>query len=332
MNIEYFRNLKISPYNILLGCLYSVAIIAGIALPGITNINKRTPASDNSLAIEISSDNVLSTALIDATATPAITVTTFAEPMITTITTTIPVTTVKTTTKAPTATAKPTNKPTAVPTTTVTVTTLVPTTITIDYSHSRQVAPNCPASTQACVPCTSGASCRFELNGYAGHGFLGWACQNNNPGNIRPASFKNTLIANNGGTPPCGQRTDAAGRGDYMVFSSYSAGFGALKAYLKGIVNGQHSAYKGCYDYTPNDGVSNCAGNPITETCGNCSLKFFASKYSGTTLQDDPNSYANKLANQLGVSADTPILGWIVSNKLDQLATAIQTNEGWFTQ
>lgn len=195
--------------------------------------------------------------------------------------------------------------------------TIVPTTVT-NTSLPRQVSPGCPATTQNCVPCTSGTYCRFEA-GYISFGFLGWSCQNNNPGNIRPSAFRNGIIVNNGGTAPCGTRTDAYGRGDYMIFTTYNDGFNALKAYLTGISLGQHSSYAGTV-------------NEVYQVCGECNLKLFSAKYVGTTIevQNEPNSYANKIANRLGVNADTTMLNWIVANKLTDLATAIKVNEGWY--
>lgn len=218
----------------------------------------------------------------------------------------------------------PTKKITVTPTTKAPIATtiaptqtIVPTTVT-NTSLPRQVSPGCPISTQNCVPCTSGTYCRFEA-GYTSFGFLGWSCQNNNPGNIRPSAFRNGIIVNNGGTAPCGTRTDAYGRGDYMIFTTYNDGFNALKAYLTGISLGQHSSYAGTV-------------NEVYQVCGECNLKLFSAKYVGTTIevQNEPNSYANKIANRLGVNADTTMLNWIVANKLTELATAIKVNEGWY--
>ena len=45
---------------------------------------------------------------------------------------------------------------------------------------------SCPASTLNCVPCKVSDghwACRYEAG--AEYGYLGWSCQNNNPGNIR---------------------------------------------------------------------------------------------------------------------------------------------------
>lgn len=215
-----------------------------------------------------------------------------------------------TNTIAPTNTPKPTN--TIKPTNTKTPT---PTFVL----SPGQVGPNCPAVTSSCVPCnTSDSLCRFEPGKTTG--FRGCSCQNNNPGNIRPAAFKNTMIVNNGGTAPCGQRTmnnPSGGQGDYMVFRTFSEGKNALKAYVKGIALGQHSSY-----VMPS----------VDFNCGECSLKQFFFKYAGGTLaaQDSPTSYSNNVANWIGVNADTTTLNWIVANKLDQFADAIQRQEGWY--
>lgn len=221
----------------------------------------------------------------------------------------------------------PTNTPIAIPTVTVTSTpkptpkvsktpkptaTSTPTSTpvpTIDYSKPWTVAPNCPSSTQSCVPCTSGTSCRFEPG--KTHGFLGWSCQNNNPGNIRNAStnmatdFKNLMITRNGGTAACGVRYDARG-GSYFVFSTYAAGMGSLKAYVRGINNGEHSAYTGC---------------------GDCTIAFFFSKYA----PGDPN-YASYVANYIGVPTSQTIRYVVENNKLDGFAEAIKIHEGFFVQ
>jgi hypothetical protein len=134
-------------------------------------------------------------------------------------------------TKSPAATAAPTAVITAPPiATTTTAPTNTPTqtptatpTPTVDYSKPWTVAPNCPQSTLNCVPCTASTAsdCRFEPG--KTHGFRGWACQNNNPGNIRNASTnmatdtKNQMIVRNGGTAACGVRYDSRG-GSYFVF------------------------------------------------------------------------------------------------------------------
>jgi hypothetical protein len=239
---------------------------------------------------------------------------------------------VLTATPKPAVTVKPTVKPTVQPTvqptpTPVPVVTTPPPTVPPlpttpppwDYSHPRPVSPGCPASTQNCVPCTSGSSCRFEPG--ETHGFLGWACQDNNPGNIRNAStnmstdFKNLMIIRNGGTPACGVRYDSRG-GSYFIFPNYEAGFGALKAYLKGINNGEHSSYK------------DTANNPPQWVCGNCTLTQFFSKYSPGGYE----AYANAVGAEIGVDPTTTTIAWVVANKLDGFATAIKKHEGWFVQ
>lgn len=208
----------------------------------------------------------------------------------------------------PTPTPKPTKTVAPTPTPTRTQTPTPTPTPTIDYSHPWTVAPNCPASTLNCVPCTSGSTCRYEPG--KTHGFLGWACQNNNPGNIRNSStnmstdFKNLMIVRNGGTAACGVRYDSRG-GSYFVFASYSAGYGALKAYVKGINNGEHSAYTGC---------------------GNCTLSFFFSKYS-----PGDSSYASSVAAAINEPV-TQTLQYVVDNKLTAFVDAIKAHEGFFVQ
>jgi len=206
--------------------------------------------------------------------------------------------------------------PTATKAPTVTKTPVVTPTLLVtpprDYSVPWQVGPNCPASTQSCVPCTSGTTCRFEPDQTPGqaHGFLGWSCQDNNPGNIRNAStnmttdFKNLIIIRNGGTPACGVRYDSRG-GSYFVFTSYNAGWSALEAYIKGINNGEHSAYTGC---------------------GDCTLNFFFSKWAG-----DTGPYAAAVGAEIGVDPATTTLRTVVNTQLDAFAEAIKHHEGWIT-
>ena len=195
--------------------------------------------------------------------------------------------------------ASPTTAPTNNPTTPVPVTAIPPT-----------LPPNpgngtCPVTTQNCVPCNAGELyCRVEPGKSAG--FKGWACQNNNPGNIRYSSYRISLIIGQGGSAPCGQKPLPDG---YMVFTDYQTGHNALKAYINAINAGQHSAYP---------------------ECGNCNLKYFFSKYAPAGDQNDPNSYANNVANAIGVNADTTTVAWVVVNKLEEFVNAIQTQEGWF--
>lgn len=176
----------------------------------------------------------------------------------------------------------------------------------------------CPVSTLNCVPCSikdGHWACRVE-DGQT-NGYLGWSCQNNNPGNIRPSStaYPNCkssasydrvcIISNNGGPLPCGQRGNSS-MGYYMVFSTYNDGKNALKAYIKGINAGQHAAYSGC---------------------GNCTLRYFLGKYSGNST-----TYPDGIGAKLGVNPDTTNLNQIVPTRLDELVQAIQQQEGFFTK
>lgn len=168
----------------------------------------------------------------------------------------------------------------------------------------------CPERTESCVPCTAGQPyCRY-VEGSA-TGYLGWACQNNNPGNIRYSQARINIITAYGGPPPCGSKGPNSSS-QYMVFKDYISGRNALKVYISAISQGTHSSYN-----------PECAN-------GGCSLKFFFSKYASAADQNDPNSYANFVAGYIGVNADTTPLGWIVANKLDGMADAIQIREGWF--
>jgi len=299
---------------VVLGLIYLITIVSirSAYQEPISFFNQNIKFSDNiyqNLNLEEQTDNSIitdnstdfdsgdSTNIDDLTLTPTLSIT--ASPVITP-------TGKMTVSPTPKSTTQPTTKPnTPTPTNTLTPS---PTAV-FDYSKPWEVSPGCPASTQRCVSCLSGESyCRVESG--KTHGFKGWACQNNNPGNIRPASFKNDLIRNNGGTPPCGERSG------YMVFRDYDTGKNALKAYIKAIGKGQHSAYKdeaqGIY-------------------CGECNLKFFFGKYAPSGDQNDPNSYANYVANRIEVSSDTTTLNWIINNKLDAFVDAIQVHEGWFT-
>ncbi len=241
---------------------------------------------------------------LETTVTPEITATI----EVPTSTPTQPITSTPQSTVAPTkpkATATPSPSPTAQPTATPTATPAP----TIDYSKPWTVAPGCPSTTLACVPCTSGSTCRYEPG--KSHGFQGWACQNNNPGNIRNAStnmatdFKNGIITRNGGTAACGVRYDSRG-GSYFVFSSYSAGYGALKAYIKGINNGEHSSYT---------------------NCGNCTIAFFFSKYA-----PNDSTYASYVASYIGLTPEHTLRNVIDGNKLDGFVDAIKNHEGFSVQ
>lgn len=168
-----------------------------------------------------------------------------------------------------------------------------------------QVGVSCPVTTQNCVPCSPGqAYCRVEAG--KSSGFKGWACQNNNPGNIRYSSYRNNLITANGGVAACGNRAG------YMVFKDYATGRNSLKVYLKAINNGKHTA-----------------GYP---TCGNCTLIAFFSAYAPSSDGNNPNGYANIVANKIGVDASTTTLAWVVANKFEAFVDAIQQHEGWFVQ
>ena len=202
------------------------------------------------------------------------------------------------TTTAPTSVPK--TAPTNIPVSPLPVTTIPPTQPPNPGNGS------CPITTQNCVPCNAGELyCRVESGKTTG--FKGWACQNNNPGNIRYSSYRISLIQGQGGRAPCGQKPLPDG---YMVFTDYQTGRNALKAYIKAINAGQHTAYP---------------------ECGNCNLKYFFSKYAPAGDQNDPNSYANNVANAIGVNADTTTIAWVVANKLEEFVSAIQTQEGWFT-
>ncbi len=167
------------------------------------------------------------------------------------------------------------------------------------------VGVNCPLENQACVPCYAGDQyCRIEAGKDVG--FKGWACQNNNPGNIRYSDFRNSIISAEGAIPSCGER------GGYMVFKDYSTGRNGLKAYMKAIKNNRHGSY-----------LPECQN-------GNCSLKTFFSIYAPAGDQNNPDSYSNNVANRIGVNSDSTTLAWVLDNKFDQFINAIQIQEGWF--
>lgn len=167
----------------------------------------------------------------------------------------------------------------------------------------------CPASTLNCIPCNTNDghwACRVEPGETLG--FLGWSCQNNNPGNIRYSTARISYITKHGGPAPCGERIDSRG-GTYMIFSTYQDGRNALKAYMKAINAATHTAYSDCAD-------------------GTCSLSYVFSKYA----PGDPN-YAQNVADKIGggVTPSTD-LSWVIANKFDALINAIQAKEGFFTQ
>lgn len=171
-------------------------------------------------------------------------------------------------------------------------------------SQTVRVSTSCPLSTEACVPCKQGDQyCRMEAGQV--FGYKGWACQNNNPGNIRYSEERNRLIVRGGAAPSCGSQ------GGYMVFSTYQNGRNALKAYVRAIDKGYHSAYP---------------------ACGGCNLKYFFSRYAPAGDQNDPTSYANNVGNWMGVNPDTTTIAWIVDHRLDDFVDAIQRQEGWFTR
>ncbi|MBD3280899.1 hypothetical protein GF389_05250 [Candidatus Dojkabacteria bacterium] len=166
---------------------------------------------------------------------------------------------------------------------------------------------SCPVNTQSCVPCNINDghwACRVESR--EEDGYLGWSCQNNNPGNIRYSTARISYIKAHGGPAPCGERFDSRG-GTYMIFSSYNDGRNALKAYMEAIVAATHTAYGECAD-------------------GDCSLSYVFSKYA----PGDPN-YASNIATKLGVSTDTS-LQWVIAHKFEDLINAIQQKEGFFIQ
>jgi hypothetical protein len=282
------------------GLGYSISMLASgkqikyidtVEFPDIEDLNGLFPDTDNT-TITSEVDGLINTIEL-STITPTLD-----------LLTATPTVTIKSVTQTP----KP--APTRIPVTPTYTNTPIPTTIGArDYSIPWPVAPGCPTSTLNCVPCTSGTYCRFETG--ETHGFLGWSCQNNNPGNIRPATFKDEIIVRNGGVASCGIRYDSRG-GSYMVFSDYNSGFNGLKAYLRGISNGEHSSYQ--------DTVNGIY-------CGDCSLRFFAEKYSANY-----STYANNLGNYLGVNPDTTTLRTLVETRLDDLARGIQHVEGFYTQ
>jgi hypothetical protein len=162
---------------------------------------------------------------------------------------------------------------------------------------------SCPQTTLSCVPCTPGELyCRYETG--ATTGYLGWACQNNNPSNIRDSSYRSNLITQMGGPAPCG------GKGGYLVFSTYAQGREGVKAYIRAINAGMHSAY-------------------ITAefSCGDCTLLQFVSKYAPNNYENYTNGIVNKMGG--GVTPETK-LNWIVANRLENFVDAIQCMEGYF--
>jgi Repeat of unknown function (DUF5648) len=169
----------------------------------------------------------------------------------------------------------------------------------------QQVSANCPISTRECVPCTSSDPlCRIQSGKTTG--YQGWSCQNNNLGNIRYSSSRNAIITAEGGEASCGER------GGFMVFRDYTIGRNSTKAYLKGIRNNRHSSYL-----------------PVCQD-GDCTLKEFFSIYAPASDQNDPESYANHVAEWTGTNADSTTLAWMIDNKFDAFLDAIKRQEGWF--
>ncbi|MDD3647449.1 MAG: hypothetical protein PHS44_03030 [Candidatus Dojkabacteria bacterium] len=161
-------------------------------------------------------------------------------------------------------------------------------------------AATCPLTTKNCVPCGAGELyCRYtEEDEY---GYLGWACQNNNPTNIKYSDYRIGLIEQMGGQAPCGQK------GTFMVFPNYQTGRNSTKAYIKAINAGLHYAYP---------------------TCGNCSLLEFYQSYA----PDNPEVYSQRIAEIMGspVTKRTK-LSWIVDTRLDDFINAMMRMEGFFT-
>ncbi|MBU0975434.1 MAG: hypothetical protein ABIE03_03845 [Patescibacteria group bacterium] len=161
-------------------------------------------------------------------------------------------------------------------------------------------AASCPMTTKNCVPCTaSELYCRLEDG--EEYGYLGWACQNNNPTNIKYSQYRIDLITQMGGQTPCGEK------GAFMVFSDYKKGRNSTKSYIKAINAGLHYAYP---------------------KCGNCTLLEFYQSYA----PDNPEVYSQRIAEIMGspVTKNTKI-SWIVENRLDDFINAMMHMEGFFT-
>ncbi len=160
---------------------------------------------------------------------------------------------------------------------------------------------SCTQSTKRCVPCKKGELyCRYESSDK--YGYLGWACQNNNPSNIRSSDYRANIIKQKGGPRPCGAK------GGFFVFSTYKQGRKGVKAYIRGIDSGLHSSYPKC-------------------TTGDCSLLYFFSRYA----PNNPEGYTDGIISKMkeGVKRSTK-LRWIVNNRLTDFVDAIQCMEGYF--
>lgn len=166
---------------------------------------------------------------------------------------------------------------------------------------------SCPVTTQNCVPChVSETYCRV-LSGEE-YGYLGWACQNNNPGNIRYSDYRIDYITAMGGEAPC------ADRGGFMAFSTYASGYNSVKAYHRAIDAGLHPAYQG-------DGY-NCGA-------GTCNLYQFFTHYA----PNNPINYTNNLTAKMSgnITGETNYR-WIIQNRHDDFMAAMMQMEGFFTQ
>lgn len=149
---------------------------------------------------------------------------------------------------------------------------------------------DCRVKKEDCVACNKGELyCRLVSGN---KGYKGWACQNNNPGNLRSSSYA------------CGSR------GGFAVFRDYSRGRYALKRLILTINSGKHSSYP---------------------KCGKCTLYYFFRKYAPSGDGNDPDYYAELVAERMGISPYKK-LSWVVNNgRIGDLMEAIQWREGWFT-
>lgn len=163
---------------------------------------------------------------------------------------------------------------------------------------------SCPVSTLGCVRCErEDIYCRYEEGEESG--YLGWACQNNNPSNIRYSQGRIGYITQMGGTAPCGEK------GGFMVFATYEIGYNSVKTYIRAIDAGLHPAYR-------------------VYNCGDCTLLEFFSKYA----PNNPEGYSGRVAEIMGDGVDKNVtkLNWVVNNRLDDFVNAIQHIEGYWTK